>query len=141
MKATALIEKGKNLFAQGNSDPSNYQAAIYVWKQVASEQESDPTWRNQAFTRMGTAYEKIGNTDAAVMNYYEVFKPAANALPEFFWFYKAGFSAGRILESQGKWIEAIRVYEIMSSTEGPRSLEAKNRIQKIRLEQLLWDAA
>ena len=141
MKATALVEKGKNLFAQGNSDPSNYQAAIYVWKQVASEQAADPSWRNQAFTRMGTAYEKIGDLNAAVMNYYEVFKPTIHEVPEFFWFYKAGFSAGRILESQGKWNEAIRVYEIMSSTEGPRSIEAKNRIQKIRLEQFLWEGA
>ena len=44
-----------------------------------------------------------------------------------------------ILESRKEWPEAIRVYELMASTEGPRALEAKNRIKQIRLENLIWD--
>jgi predicted negative regulator of RcsB-dependent stress response len=139
MKATALIEKGKNFFVLGNQDSGNTRAAIDVWKQVASEKSWDPVWRNQALARIGTAYEKIGDPDAAVANYYEVFKPAASAPKEFFWFHKAGFSAGRILEAQKKWNEAIRVYEIMAASEGPRAVEAKNRIQKLRLENFIWD--
>jgi tetratricopeptide (TPR) repeat protein len=139
IKATALIEKGKNFFVLGNEDPANTRAAIEIWKQVAGEKTWDPVWRNQALARIGTAYEKIGDADAAVANYYEVFKPSASAPKEFFWFHKAGFSAGRILEAQKKWKEAIRVYEIMATSEGPRAVEAKNRIQKLRLENFIWD--
>ena len=139
LKATALIEKGKNFYTLGAQDPSNYKSAIEVWKQVASEEASDAFWRNQALTRIGTALEKSGDDNAATAIYYEVFKPSSGATPEFFWFYKAGFAAARIFEAQQKWNEAIRVYEIMSASEGPRAVEAKKRIQQIRLEHFIWD--
>ena len=106
---------------------------------MASEEFSDPAWRNQALTRIGTALEKSGDDNAAVASYYEVFKPTPVPPAEFFWFYKAGFAAGRIFEVQQKWSEAIRVYEIMAANEGPRALEAKKRIQQIRLEHFIWD--
>lgn len=140
MKATALTEKGKNFFIMGGEDTANTRAAIEVWKQVAAEKGGDPAWRNQALARIGTAYEKTGDANAAVASYYEVFKPSGSPPPEFFWYYKAGFAAGRIFESQKKWNEAIRVYEIMAASEGPRAVEAKNRIQKLRLENFIWDA-
>ena len=139
LKATALIEKGKNFYTQGSQDPSNYKSAIEVWKQVASEEASDPVWRNQALTRIGTALEKSGDDNGATATYYEVFKPSSRATSEFFWFYKAGFAAARIFETQQKWSEAIRVYEIMAASEGPRAAEAKKRIQQIRLEHFIWD--
>ncbi len=139
MKATALIEKGKNFYTLGAQDPANYKSAIEVWKQVASEESSDPVWLNQALTRIGTALEKSGDDNGAVATYYEVFKPSSVATPEYFWFYKAGFAAGRIYEVQQKWNEAIRVYEIIAANEGPRALEAKKRMQQIRLEHFIWD--
>lgn len=138
-RATALIEKGKNLYSLGDNDPANYRAAIEVWKQIAAEHPSNPAWRNEALTRIGTALEKTGDLNTAVATYYDVFKPTAQAPAEFFWFYKAGFAAARILESTQKWPEAIRVYETLAATDGPRSLEAKNRIKQLRLEHFLWD--
>ena len=137
-RPAALMEKGKNLYALGDSDPSSYRAAIEIWKQLAAE-NSDPAWRNQALVRIGTAQEKTGDLNAAVASYYEVFKPDAEAPAEFFWFHKAGFAAGRILEARKDWPEAIRVYELMATAEGPRALEARNRIKKIRLENFIWD--
>ena len=139
IKSAVLIEKGKNLYTLGDADPASYKAAIEIWKQIAVE-NPDPAWRNQALTRIGTAQEKTGDLNAAVASYYEVFKPAAEAPPEFFWFYKAGFAAGRILEARKDWPEAIRVYELMAAAEGPRALEARNRIKKIRLENFIWDS-
>jgi len=138
-RATALVEKGKNFYSLGDKDPANYRAAIEVWKQLAAENTTNPAWRNEALTRIGTALEKTGDLNTAVATYYDVFKPAAQAPAEFFWFYKAGFAAARILESNQKWPEAIRVYETLAATEGPRSLEAKNRIKQLRLEHFLWD--
>ena len=138
MKASAQIEKGKNLYTIGDTDPLAYKSAIEVWKQIAME-NTDPAWRNQALARIGTAQEKTGNLNAALASYYEVFKPSTEAPGEFFWFYKAGFAAAMILESRKEWPEAIRVYELMASMEGPRALEAKNRIKQIRLENFIWD--
>lgn len=137
-RATAIIEKGKNLYSLGDKDPANYRAAIEVWKQITAEPSTTPAWRNEALTRIGTALEKTGDLNTAVATYYDVFKPTAQAPAEFFWFYKAGFAAARILESTQKWPEAIRVYETLAATDGPRSLEAKNRIKQLRLEHFLW---
>jgi outer membrane protein assembly factor BamD (BamD/ComL family) len=139
MQATALIEKGKNLYSLGGEDPANYRAAIDVWKQIAAEHSTNPTWRNEALTRIGIALEKTGDLNAASATYYDVFKPEATAPTEFFWFYKAGFAAARIFESTQKWPEAIRVYEILAATDGPRAVEAKNRIKQLRLEHFIWD--
>ena len=138
MKASALMEKGKNLYTLGDTDPRAYKSAIEVWKQIAME-NPDPAWRNQALARIGTAQEKSGDLNAALASYYEVFKPSAAAPVEYFWFYKAGFAAAMILESRKEWPEAIRVYELMAAMEGPRALEAKNRIKQIRLENFIWD--
>jgi tetratricopeptide (TPR) repeat protein len=138
MKASVLMEKGKNLYSIGDTDPLSYKSAIEVWKQIAME-NPDPAWRNQALARIGTAQEKSGDLNAALASYYEVFKPSAEAPVEYFWFYKAGFAAALILESRKEWPEAIRVYELMAAMEGPRALEAKNRINQIRLENFIWD--
>jgi outer membrane protein assembly factor BamD (BamD/ComL family) len=138
MKASALMEKGKNLYTLGDTDPRAYKSAIEVWKQIAME-NPDPAWRNQALARIGTAQEKSGDLNAALASYYEVFKPSSEAPVEYFWFYKAGFAAALILESRKEWPEAIRVYELMAGMEGPRALEAKNRIKQIRLENFIWD--
>lgn len=139
MQATALIEKGKNLYSLGDEDSAHYRAAIDVWKQIVAEHSTDLSWRNQALTRIGTALEKTGDLNAAVATYYDVFKAGTTQPTEFFWFYKAGFAAARIFESTKKWPEAIRVYEILAAADGPRALEAKNRIKQLRLEHFLWD--
>lgn len=139
LRAAAMIEKGKNLYSMGGADRSNYAEAVRVWKQLATSSGFAPAWRSQALCRIGSAHEKAGDPDAAVAAYYDVIKPSGEPLPEFFWFHKAGFAAARILESQGRWDEAIRVYRIMADAEGPRSLEARNRIRKIRLENFLWE--
>jgi len=138
-RAGALTEKGKNLYRLGDKDPANYRLAIDIWKQVAAEEGGDAAWRNQAMTRVGDAHEKLCDPAAAIAAYYEVFKPSEAPLPEFFWFFRSGFAAGRLLEEQEKWDEAIRVYELMAEVEGPRALEAKNRINKLRLEHFLWE--
>jgi TolA-binding protein len=138
-RASVLIEKGKNLYSLGDKDPANYRAAIEVWKQIAAEHPNNPSWRNEALTRIGIALEKTGDLNIAVATYYDVFKPTPEGPNEFFWFYNAGFAAARILESTQKWTEAIRVYEILAANHGPRSLEAKNRINQLRLEHFLWE--
>ena len=58
---------------------------------------------------------------------------------EFFWFYKAGFNAARLLEEEAKWQPAAAIYEKLAFAGGARSEEAKARLNRIRLEHFLWD--
>lgn len=138
-KAAALIEKGKTFYTMGASDPASYHAAIEVWKQVANDSAASMEWRNQAFVRIGEAFEKLGDPDAAIASYYDAVQTEQGDTPEFFWFYKGGFAAARLLEDLKSWDEAVRIYEILSAKEGPRAEEARSRINKIRLENFLWD--
>lgn len=142
IRAEAVMEKGKNFHLLGEADPANYQVAVTTWNVIAADPAADPSMRAQALSRIGVAHEKAGNPSAAVAAFFEVLRPRSHGVAaDPFWFYKSGFAAGRLLESQGKWDEAIRTYEILAEVEGPRASEAKNRIEKIRLEKFLWETS
>ena len=140
LRYAAIVEKGDTLFAQGKQDPENYKSAIAAWRQVSGDPNAPKIWSHQALTKMGAASEKLGNTDAALDCYYGVFSEGQKAGPEFFWFYRAGFDAGRLLESQRLWKEAIAVYEKIGSVDGPRAEEARERVNRLRLENFIWDS-
>jgi len=137
MRAAALMEKGKTLL--GSPEPGAGDAAVETWKSLLADKSLSPAWRNQALVRIGASYEKIGDTAAAISSYYDVLKDGQTGLPEYFWFYKAGFGAARLLESAKRWDQAIRVYELIAAVNGPRQEDAISRINKIRLENFLWE--
>ncbi len=140
LRYAVIVEKGDTFFAQGAEDPDNYKAAIAAWRQISSDAKAPKVWSHQALAKMGAAYEKLGNTDAALDCYYGVFSEGQKGGPEFFWFYRAGFDAGRLLESQRLWKEAIAVYEKIGSVDGPRAEEARERVNRLRLENFIWDS-
>ena len=134
-----LIEKGDTLFSQGAQDTENYRSAIASWRQISEDPAAPKMWSNQALAKMGAACEKLGNYDAALDCYYGAFSQGQKDGPEYFWFYKAGFDAGRLLESQKLWKEAIAVYEKIGRVDGPRAEEARDRVNRLRLENFIWD--
>jgi len=140
LRYAVLVEKGDTLFSQGAQEPDNYKSAIATWRQIPDDTDAPKIWSHQALTKMGAAYEKLGNSDAALDCYYAVFSQGQKGGPEFFWFYRAGFDAGRLLESQRLWKEAIAVYEKIGSVDGPRADEARERVNRLRLENFIWDS-
>ena len=139
LRALTLAEKGDTLFALGGQDPASYRLAIAAWKEIASDPAAAKNWRYQALAKMGAANEKLGAKDAALDCYYSVLSRDQKGEPEYFWFYKAGFDAGRLLESQKLWKEAIAVYDKIASIDGPRAEEARERVNKLRLENFIWE--
>ena len=140
LRYAAIVEKGDTLLSQGSQDPEHYKSAIGTWRQISDDPSAPKVWSHQALAKMGAAYEKLGNTDAALDCYYGVFSQGQKGGPEFFWFYRAGFDAGRLLESQRLWKEAIAVYEKIGSVDGPRAEEARERVNRLRLENFIWDS-
>ncbi|HEY5814527.1 MAG TPA: tetratricopeptide repeat protein, partial [Terrimicrobiaceae bacterium] len=140
LRYAALVEKGDTLFSLGAQDPKNYNSAITAWRQISEDPKAPNIWSHQALAKMGAAYEKLGNSDAALNCYYGVFSQGQKGGPEFFWFYRAGFDAGRLLESQKLWKEAIAVYEKIGGTDGPRAEEARERVNRLRLENFIWES-
>ncbi len=140
-KREALCGKGDIYFEMGTAAADNYKRAIENYDQLISDADAPPHWRNQALFKKGVALEKLGNQTDSLATFYRVLenegKPGRPR--EFFWFYKAGFNAARLLEDESKWDSAAAIYQKLTAAEGTRSDEAKARLTQLRLEHFLWE--
>jgi len=139
-KREALCGKADIFFEQATADLSNLQRAVGIYDQLANEAANQPHWRNQALFKKGVCLEKGADQEGALATFYRIleFNPSPDKPPEFFWFYKAGFNAARLLEEQQKWEAAAVIYEKLVAANGPRSEEANARLGQLRLEHFLW---
>jgi TolA-binding protein len=140
-KREALCGKGDILYEAGQTDRENYRRAITIYDQLASQRDTPPHWRNQALFKKGICLEKLDDRADALATFYQIIEDESrpDRPREFFWYYKAGFNAGRLLEDDAKWEPAAIVYQKLASAGGARSDEAKSRLSRIRLEHFLWD--
>ena len=139
-KREALCGKADIFFEQANANAANLDRAVGIYDQLANEAANQPHWRNQALFKKGVCLEKESDRDGALATLYRIleFNPSPDRPPEFFWFYKAGFNAARLLEEQQKWEAAAAIYEKLVAANGPRSEEANARLGQLRLEHFLW---
>jgi tetratricopeptide (TPR) repeat protein len=137
----ALCGKGDILYEMGTAEAQNYQHAIELYEQLATEPGVPAHWRNQAEFKKGKAQEKLNDKPGALTTYYGVIEKGArpDVQHEFFWFYKAGFNAAHLLEEANDWKSAVAVYRKLAAVGGTRSDEAKTRLTQLRLEHFLWD--
>ncbi len=136
-----LCGKGDVLYEMGAADPQNYRRAIDLFEQLAGDPGVPAHWRNQAEFKKGKALERLNDNPAALTTYYAVLEEGAQPerQHEFFWFYKAGFSAAHLLEEASDWKSAVAVYRKLAAVGGTRSEEAKTRLTQLRLEHFLWE--
>jgi len=140
-KREALCGKGDIFFEMGGSE--NYQRAIEIYDQLASDKNEPSHWRNQALFKKALCLEKKNDRAGALETFYKILEdPAIAGRPdeqrELFWYYKAGFNAARLLEEDSKWESAAAIYERLAAASGNRSEEAKARLNHLRLEHFLW---
>jgi len=141
LKFAALCGKGQNYFLLGGDDPKYFDQAIAAYTELASQPDGPAYWRNQALYYKGKCYEKLNKQNEALAAFYDVIQPPGkrNDSPEYFWYYKAGFDAARLMEEQGEWKSAIGIYQKMASLQGPRAEEAKSRAEQLRLDHFIWE--
>jgi TolA-binding protein len=139
-KREALCGKGDIFFEMGATDPANYQRAIEVYDQLASDRDEPIHWRNQALFKEGLCLEKKSDRANALATFYKILEEDAHPdrRRELFWYYKAGFNAARLLEEDSKWESAAAIYEKLAAAGGSRSDEAKARLTNLRLQHFLW---
>jgi tetratricopeptide (TPR) repeat protein len=141
-KREALCGKGDIFYELGETDRENYRRAIEVYDQLATQKDAPVHWRNQALFKKGICLEKLGDRENALATFYRILEDESRPdrpQREFFWYYKAGFNAARLLEDDSKWQPAAQVYQRLASVGGARSDEAKSRLTRLRLEHFLWD--
>jgi predicted negative regulator of RcsB-dependent stress response len=137
----ALCAKGDVLYELGAGDAENYRRAISAYEQLASQADAPLHWRHQALFKKGMCLEKLNQPAEALATFYRIIEEqgAPGRQREFFWYYKAGFNAARLLEQQAQWQPAAAVYEKLAFAGGGRSEEAKARLNRLRLEHFLWE--
>ncbi|MEP6603729.1 MAG: tetratricopeptide repeat protein [Spartobacteria bacterium] len=139
-KREALCGKADIYFDLGATDAKNYDRALEGYDALAHDAQEPGHWRNQALFKKGMCWEKKSDRASALNAFYEVVegqsKPGKS--PELFWFYKAGFNAARLLEETADWKSAATVYGKLVAASGPRSEEARSRLNRLRLEHFLW---
>ena len=140
-KREALCGKGDILYESGLTDRENYRRAIEIYDQLAAQKDAPPHWRNQALFKKGICLEKLDDRENALATFYRIIEEESrpDRQREFFWYYKAGFNAARLLEDDSKWQPAAVVYQKLASVGGARSEEAKSRLSRLRLEHFLWE--
>lgn len=137
----ALCGRADVLYELGAVDPENYRRALEQYEQLANETKQTSHWHNQALFKKGICQEKLGAPEEALATLYNVIDSQARPgkPQEYFWFYKAGFNAARLLEQASKWQPAAVIYEKLAFAGGTRSDEAKARLDRLRLEHFLWE--
>jgi TolA-binding protein len=140
-KREALCGKGDILYESGLTERENYRRASEIYDQLASKKDAPAHWRNQALFKKGICLEKLGERENALATFYKIIEEESrpDRQREFFWYYKAGFNAARLLEDDSKWQPAAAVYQKLASAGGARSEEAKSRLSRLRLEHFLWE--
>ncbi len=140
-KREALCGKGDILYELGASNSENYKRAAEVYEQLAKQSEVGSHWHNQALCKKGMCQEKLNQPTEALATFYQIVEDGGrpDKRREFFWFYKAGFNAARLLEEKSSWQPAAAIYQKLSFAGGPRSDEAKTRLKQLRLEHYLWE--
>ncbi|MEP6937832.1 MAG: tetratricopeptide repeat protein [Chthoniobacterales bacterium] len=139
-KREALCGKGDILLEMAATAPENYGRAGELFDQLAAAGDAPSHWRNQALFKKGICLERMSDRAHALETFYRVVE--GESIPgrtsEFFWFYKAGFNAARLLEDDAKWESAAAIYQKLASAGGARSEEAAERLSRLRLEHFLW---
>jgi tetratricopeptide (TPR) repeat protein len=133
----ALDQKGEALFTLAANDPKLYDQAISAFDALLQSEGLTTGWKQQALYQKGKCFEKLGNQDDALAQYYDVLATEGDSSDQL-WYFRAGFDAAQILEDRRSWSSAAAIYEKLANTSGARSSEAKDRLTKIRLEHFLW---
>ena len=137
IRTQTLDTKGEAQFALAANDPKLYEEAAKTFDNLISGQNIPAEWKQRALYQKAKCMEKLGKTDEALTDYYDVLA-MEGGVGDQLWYFRAGFDAAQILEDRRSWSSAAAIYEKLASTRGARSDEAKDRLTRLRLEHFLW---
>jgi TolA-binding protein len=138
----ATGRQGDCHFSLATEIPANpklerYQQAIVTYQQVLNSLRASRALKTQARYKIGKCQEKLGETTKALESYLAIIyedDAQGKILAEPFWFQRAGFSAGELLENQQRWAEAAKVYLRLMKSGFPCGEQARQRLEKLRAD-------
>jgi outer membrane protein assembly factor BamD (BamD/ComL family) len=140
LKFSAKCGKADAMLALARRSGEAIDLPMTEYRELVSMADVTPYWRNQAIYKIAKAYEVQKENEKALEAFYSVLDlPGSVEAGEYFWLFKAGFDAARILEGKQIWRDTIALYERLGKLGGPRAEEAKTRARQIRLEKFIWE--
>ena len=117
------------------TDPNNYQRAIEIYDQLASDKNEPIRLAQPGALQKGLVPGKEKRPSRRACDVLQDLgrRSAAGPAARTFWYYKAGFNAARLLEEDSKWESAAAIYDKLAAAGGSRSEEAKARLNNLRL--------
>lgn len=133
------------LHRQASTDPKKYQQAIDIYKQLLTDKTLSLAWKNRINFLQGQTLESMNKRTEALKSYYGVIiqsrapKTKEGYEVEWFWFYRCGFKALSILESQKRWEAAVNLARRIAAFDGPRAEEASKRAHNLAKQHMIWE--
>src|SRR5262249_44165696 len=137
IRTQTLDTKGEAQFTLAANDQKLYEEAAKTFDNLISGENIPVEWKQRALYQKAKCMEKLGKTDEALTDYYDVLA-MEGGVGDQLWYFRAGFDAAQILEDRRSWSTAAAIYEKLASTRGARSEEAKDRLTRMRFEHFLW---
>lgn len=136
----ALVLKADALFAMGADNPARYFGALDTYSQVRLGEALGESMKILVAFKIGRTLEKLKRTDEAIDEYYAKvvlayrdgrangvrYDDEARAA-----FSRAAFRLADEYESRGKDFQAVRVLELVATSDVPAADEAEKRINRI----------
>jgi tetratricopeptide (TPR) repeat protein len=150
LRLAALLNRGQAYLEKSKQLPSSQEtliAAVAAFDEIIDAAGPDRMWRNQAMVFKGKCLELLEDDDQALEVYYDVVTRSpteglrADQVPEYAWYYRAGFAAIALLQEQRNWRGAANLADRLGQTEGSRGVEAAELAKRIRLQHFLWGDA
>lgn len=139
------LEKAELLIDMGKKEPARYDEAVKLLRAILATPQLPNAWSGRCGVLLAATLRDLNRPDEALEACYDVVNIGTNVLTgpqnptEYLWFYRAGFIAVDLLESEQQWEAAARMAERLSKTSGDRAKDAAERASKIRLKHFLWD--
>jgi len=133
------------LHRQATTAPEKYQQAIDIYNQLLGDKTLPLAWKNRLHFLRGQTLERMGNRNEALKSYYSViaktYAPEEKSQHdiEWFWFYRCGFQALSMLESDQRWEAAVKLARRIATFNGPRAEEASKRANNLAKQYMIWE--
>ena len=133
------------LHRQGSTDTAKYQQAIDIYKKLLKEKALPRAWNNRLHFLQGQTYESMKLRGQALDSYLDVIlnanvgQPGENREEEWLWFYRCGFKALAMLESDQRWEAAVKLARRIAAFKGPRAEEAAKRAINLAKTHMIWE--
>jgi tetratricopeptide (TPR) repeat protein len=144
LKNYALCLRGETLLATSQASPDKLQEAISAFDLILTNPSSSVRWKQQAQVRKGDGLVSIKQEAPALEAYYEAMNltpltpTSANAEADYFWFFRAGEKAMRLLEAKQNWKAAVAIAQKLADAPGARGDSARERANRLITEHYLW---